>query len=56
MKLSYDEVQNNIDDIYGIGEWKVIRYLGSHQTLVIRHKCGLKSILLKLRTQQLIII
>ncbi|WP_195337127.1 HNH endonuclease [Paraclostridium bifermentans] len=45
MKLSYDEVQSNIDNIYGIGEWEVIRYLGSHQTLVIRHKCGLlKSI------------
>lgn len=45
MKLSYDEVQNKINDIYGVGEWKVVRYVGSHNTLIIRHKCGiLKSI------------
>lgn len=47
MKLSYEEVQSNIDDIYGIGEWEVIRYLGSHQNLVIRHKCGRLKIISK---------
>lgn len=32
--------QQRIDDIYGKGEWKLIRYTESHAAVIIKHKCG----------------
>ena len=43
-KNVFKYIQNEIDEIYGKGEWTLIEYSGSKQPVVLIHKCGAKKI------------
>lgn len=39
-KNVFKYIQNEIDEIYGKGEWTLIEYSGSKQPIKLQHKCG----------------
>lgn len=38
-------IQNEIDEIYGNGEWLLIEYSGAKQPVKLKHKCGSEKII-----------
>lgn len=42
-KKVLEYIQNEIDEIYGKGEWTLIEYSGSKQPIKLEHKCGAKK-------------
>ena len=42
-KNVFKYIQNEIDEIYGKGEWTLIEYSGSKQPVVLIHKCGARK-------------
>lgn len=36
----HEDVQKEIDIIFGSGEWKLLRYNGSKDIMYLKHKCG----------------
>ena len=39
-KILIEEAQKMINDIYGEGQWELLVYEGSHNTCLVKHKCG----------------
>lgn len=37
---SWEEFQEDVNEVYGEGEWEVISYVGTSSKVDIRHKCG----------------